>query len=224
MQSVHRIRERIVKSRSSLAHEIRGILGEYGITVPVGIKVLINRLPIILADGDNLLTSYTRGLLQELIEELNLLTIRLKKYNKRVEDIHKNHPIAQRLTTIPGVGPMAATAIIASVADPTIFKNGREFASFLGLVPRQSSSGGKQKLLGISKRGDKYIRTMLIHGARVAVAQTDRINRHSPERSLWINKLRERRGYCKATVALANKNARVIWALMNKGEDFKAVA
>lgn len=224
IQSVHRIRERLVTARSSLACEIRGLLGEYGIVIPQGIRELIKILPTVVADEQNLLTAYTRGLLLELIAELNSLGERVESYNERIKQIHAAHPAAKRLTTIPGVGPLAATAIIATAADPRMFKNGREFAAYLGLVPKQRSSGGKQQLLGISKRGDKYIRTMLIHGARAAVGRNEKINRLSKKRIDWVNRLRERRGYCKTTVALANKNARIVWALLTKEEVYRPAA
>ncbi len=221
IQSVHRIRQRLVESRTSLACEIRGLLGEYGIVIPLGIKELPKEIPEILADQENQLTSFTRKLIQDLFSELLLLTEQVKKYSDLVQTIHDKHPVAQRLTTIPGVGPMAATAILASASDPSLFKNGREFAAYFGLVPRQSSSGGKQQLLGISKRGDRYIRTMLVHGARAAVGHNRRIKGESVKRIEWVQKLRSKKGYNKTAVALANKNARTIWALLNSGESFK---
>jgi transposase len=224
IQSVHRIRERLVTARSSLACEIRGLLGEYGIAIPQGIRELPKTIPAILSDEENELTTFTRDLIQDLFSELLTLTEKVKKYNERIESIHKSHPVAQRLTTIPGVGPIAATAILANAADPNMFKNGREFAAYFGLVPRQSSSGGKQNLLGISKRGDKYIRTMLIHGARAAVGHNKDLKGESQRRLEWVRNLRERKGYNKTAVALANKNARTIWALLKSGENFKAAA
>jgi len=223
IQSIHRIRERLVGARTALANEIRGFMGEYGIVIPVGIRFLIKALPEILNDDANKLTSLTRELIRDLMQELDELTEKVKKYTERIELIHKNHPVAQRLTTIPGVGPIAATAMVASASDPSMFKNGREYAAYLGLVPRQRSTGGKQRMLGISKRGDKYIRTMLIHGARVAVARNESVQR-SVKIQKWVEQLKERRGFCKTTVALANKNARIAWALMSKGENFKAAA
>ena len=223
IQSVHRIRERLVKSRSSLACELRSLIGEYGIVIPKGIKRLPKTVPTIIADQSNQLTSFTRQLIQDLLTELLKKNEEVSKYDKYIQSILKSNEVAQRISTIPGVGPISATAIIAA-ADPNHFKNGREFAAYLGLVPKQRSSGGKQKLLGISKRGDKYIRTMLIHGARVVICRNEKINRNHPKRVDWINGLRERRGYCKTAVALANKNARTIWALMKKEETFKPAA
>ncbi len=224
IQSVHRIRERLVSARSSLACEIRGLLGEYGVVIPQGIRELPKEIPNILADAENQLTTFTRELIQDLFSELLALTEKVKKYNGIIDSIHKNHPVAQRLTTIPGVGPIAATAILANASDPSLFKNGREFAAYFGLVPRQSSSGGKQNLLGISKRGDRYIRLMLIHGARAAVGHNKNLKGESDKRLEWVKKLREKKGYNKTAVALANKNARTIWALLKSGESFKAAA
>ncbi len=224
IQSVHRIRQRLVGARRALACEIRGLLGEYGLVIPTGIRKIPKELPGILADDDNQLTSFTRILLQDLLTELSFLTEKINKYNKYISLICKNDEIAQKLTTIPGVGELAATAIIASVSDPKLFKNGREFAAYLGLVPKQRSSGGKMTYLGISKRGDKYIRTLLIHGARVLVAYADKPDIRRVDRSDWINKVKDRRGYCKAAVALANKTARIAWAVMDKNEVYKPTA
>lgn len=224
IQSAHRIRERLVCARRTLACEIRGLLGEYGIVIPVGIDKLTKELPLILSDDENQLTSFTKDLLKDLIGELSELTKKVEKYNDRIKMIHDSHPVAQRLTTIPGVGVLAATAIIAAAADPKNFKNGREFAAYLGLVPMQRSSGGKQQLLGISKRGDKYIRTMLIHGARVTVGHGQKLRRMPQYRKDWMQSLRERRGFNKTAVALANKNARIAWALMTKEETYKPAA
>lgn len=223
LQSIHRIRQRLVVARTSLACEIRGLLGEYGIVMPTGIRILIKMLPEILAEENNKLTSLTRDLMEDLSTELNSLTEKVKQYNRRIDLIVKNHPVAQRLMTIPGVGPLASTAIVAAVSDPKMFKNGRAFAAYLGLVPKQRSSGGKHKLLGISKRGDKYIRTMLIHGSRVLVAYND-VRQPSVKTKEWVESLRERRGFCKTAVALANKNARIAWALMKKEENYKWAA
>lgn len=224
LQSIHRIRERLVRARTALACEIRGFLGEYGIVLPQGIRVLRREISNVLSDETNLLTSLTRKLIEELVVELSELTEKIERSNERLKEIHLANPISQRLTEIPGVGIIAATAITASITDPTLFKNGRQFAAYLGLVPKQHSSGGKHRMLGMSKRGDKYIRTMLIHGARVAVSRNESVNRNFPHRVAWIKSIRERRGFCKAAVAVANKNARIIWSLMTKDEPLKLAA
>lgn len=223
IQSVHRIRERLVSSKRTLANEIRGLLGEYGLVVSVGLDNLTSKLPEIIADNDNQLTSLTRALVRDLAEELDEIIKKVERYDARVKLIHDNHPVAKQLTTIPGVGPLAATAMLAIAVDPKSFKNGREFAAYLGLVPRQNSSGGKQQLLGISKRGDKYIRTMLIHGTRVTLGHATKRKLHQVpwKRIEWMKDLKERRGFNKTAVAMANKNARIAWALMAKGGYYK---
>ena len=187
--------------------------------MPVGIDSLMANLSEIIANQENQLTSFTRALIRDLTQELHEITDKIEKYNDRVKLIHDFNPVAKQLTTIPGVGPLAATAMLAIAADPNSFKNGRQFAAFIGLVPRQNSSGGKQQLLGISKRGDKYIRTMLIHGARVIVGHaTKRKLKDVPWRRVeWIKDLKNRRGFNKAAVAMANKNARIAWAILAKG-------
>jgi len=221
MQSIHRIRERLVASRTGLVCEIRGFLGEYGIVLPVGIRHVKNELPGLIADEENDLTPFSRELLQNLYSELLELNAKVSKYDSYIRYIHRHHPVANKLATIPGIGMLTATAIVAKVPDPHSFKNGREFAAYLGLVPKQRSSGGKSNMLGISKRGDRYIRTMLIHGARVLVSNTTKMEHNMPTKMKWLQKVKERRGYCKASVAMANKNARICWAVMTKGEEYK---
>ena len=211
MQGIHRVRERLVGARTALCNEIRGLLTEYGIVIPKGIKRLRSELCEILEKNSNVLTSMAMTTFNDLREELCHLDEKVKKYDERIEQIHKAHPVSQRLATIPGVGPVVATAIVSAVGDPHCFKNGRQFAAFLGLVPRQHSTGGKERLLGISKRGDVYIRKLLVHGARSVLQWAGKKN---DQRSCWAIALKKRRGSNRTTVALANKNARVIWALL----------
>lgn len=218
IQNLHRIRERLVKGKTALANEIRSLLHEYGIIIPKGISNIKGKLLNILADEENKLTSLARECFQNLLTEFCEQEEKLKFYNDKLLALHNSHPISQRLSTIPGVGPITATAILTAVGDPKVFNNGREFAAWLGLVPRQNSSGGKTVLLGISKRGDTYIRKLLVHGARSTLRWLEDKN---DKLSTWLKKLIERRGINKASVALANKNARIIWALMTRGEDFK---
>ena len=139
--------------------------------------------------------------------------------NGKVKTTALNHPVCLVLLAIPGIGPMIATALVAAVGDPSVFKNGREMAAWLGLVPRQHSTGGKDRLLGISKRGDVYLRTLLIHGARAAVRVADK---KDDWRSRWMVDLQARRGENIAVVALANKNVRIAWALLTKGEKYQS--
>ena len=217
MQSLHRIRSLLIKSRTATVNQIRGLLSEYGIVIPQQIQNVGACLPDILEDAENELTPITRELFDNLYQQLQNYDKQISFYDKKIEYIAKTDERCKKLTQIEGVGPITATIICTELANTKAFKNGREFASFLGLVPRQNSTGGKQNLLGISKRGDKYIRTLLIHGARSVVC---RAPNKFDKRSLWINKIRETRGYNKACVALANKNARIIWAMLDKNEDY----
>jgi transposase len=152
-------------------------------------------------------------------DEFQQLEGRLDKVDQRIKDIFKSHPVCRQLATVPGVGPLIATALIASVTDPQRFKNGRQFAAYLGLVPRQHTTGGKPKLLGISKVGNRYLRMLLIHGARSIIFHH---RGKQDSRSKWVRQLIERRGWHKANVALANKNARVLWRILTTpGAEFK---
>lgn len=221
MQMLHRIRERLVKQRTAVSNEIRGLLIEYGITIPKGMSQVRDKLPLILGDGDNELSDMGRELICELGEEMRMLGKELDKYEIRIKNIYEGNDRCQRLGEIKGIGPVTATALLYAMSDPHLFKNGREFAAWVGLVPRQRSSGGKQVLLGISKRGDKYLRKLLVHGAR-AVVRT--VGEKNDRRSRWIRKKKESRGYNRASVALANKTARIAWALMATGERYREAA
>lgn len=222
IQSIHRVRSRLVASRTCLANELRGLLSEYGIVLPQGLFKLMKTLVEALehAYEKELLSLSGKILCETLLEELKDLDKRIESIEDKLDIIHKSHEASQRLVQIPGVGKITSTAILAAVGDPKTFKNGRTFAAWIGLVPKQHSSGGKEKLLGISKRGDVYLRTLLIHGARSSIRFLDR---QQPSQSKeWLQKLIERRGKNRAIVALANKNARRIWALLAKKEEYKA--
>lgn len=221
IQSVHRVRERLICQRTALGNQIRGLLAEYGIVVAQGIAQLKKQLPFILEDAENELTPKMRELCAELYEELQLLEDRIGRYEIKIQEIFKSHPVCQKLAQIEGIGPLTATILLTVLSNPTLFKNGRHFAAFLGLVPRQHSSGGKQHLMGISKRGDKYLRRLLIHGARSVIQRVDNKTDH---RSHWLKQLKARRGYNRACVALANKNARIIWALIANDSVYKKAA
>lgn len=221
IQMLHRIRERLIKERTALTNEIRGFLAERGIVVPKGINYIKKQLPLILEDGDNELSAMGREFFARLLEELRRLEKELEVYEEKIEYTYQNHESCQRLGEIDGVGPITATAILYAVSDPHLFKNGREFSAWLGLVPKQRSSGSKELLLGISKRGDKYLRKLLIHGARAVVNMCE--NRRD-KRSRWIKEKKASRGYNRASVALANKNARIIWALLARGERYRQAA
>ncbi len=218
LQGLHRIRQSVVKQRTALANQIRGLLGEYGIVVARGIGQVRSRIPEILEDGENGLTDRFRGWLAELLEAFRTLDERIEQYKQEIQREHAANAMCQRLSAIPGVGPLSATAIVASYGDGQQFSDGRQFAASIGLVPRQHTTGDKPRLLGISKRGDKYIRTLLIHGARSVIY---RIEGKTDSLSRWLQSLVARRGKNKAAVALANKNARIIWALLARGECYE---
>jgi transposase len=210
-QALHRVRERLVKARTALINEIRGLLGEYGIVLPQGITKFRKGLLPMLEKAQAKLTALGREIFRQLYEEWLTLEKQLVYYNKQLEAICQAHPVCQRLLTIPGIGPLTATALVAAVTEATHFKNGRQLAAWLGLVPRQHSTGGKPRLLGISKRGDRYLRKLLVHGARATLRW---IKLKSGRRSQWVRALIERRGTNRAVVALANKNARIAWVLL----------
>jgi transposase len=217
IQSIHRIRSERVKQRTATVNQIRGLLGEYGIVVPKGINQLRRALPEIAEDMENGLTEAFRNLLEDLRRDLAHLDERVKQLEKEIQKVARKDEAAKRLQTIPGIGPITATALAADLGDARHFKRGREVSAFLGLTPRQHSSGGKAKLSGISKRGDTYLRTLLIHGARAALRTAG--NKTDP-RSRWVIRVGERRHRNIAAVALANKNARIAWALLSRGETF----
>jgi transposase len=221
IQSLHRARSMAVAHRTAQANQIRGLLMEYGVVIPQGIGNLRKALPGVLEDADNELSGMFRELLAELREELGRLDGRIAGYDARIKDLSRQSELCQRLMTIPGVGPMSATALVAAVADTSVFKSGREMAAWLGLVPRQHSTGGKPKLLGISKRGDAYLRKLLIDGARAALRVADK---KQDRRSRWVLEVAGRRGHNIAAVALANKNARAAWVLLRRGEVYMATA
>jgi transposase len=224
LQSLNRIRSRLVAARTALINEARGLLGEYGVVLPKGSSWVRKRLAesVDQALAEAKMTTMSRRLFEDLLEELAVLEVRIKRYDAQVQAIHRSHPVCQRLARIPGVGPVTTTAVVGAVGDPLAFKNGRQFAAWLGLVPRQYSSGGKERLLGISKRGDVHLRTLLIHGARTVIRHRD--ENAQDKRGKWLNSLIERRGVNRATVALANKNARSMWVLMARGEDYREAA
>jgi transposase len=219
IQSLHRIRERLINSRTRLVNQTRGILAEYGIVIPKGIYQLHKELPIILEDAENELTMMAREFLSELKDELSELDEKIKGYNEKLDTVFRNNDLCKKISKIEGVGPIIATAMVSSVGDVTVFKNGRQMSAWLGLVPRQNSSGDKKMLFGISKRGDSYLRKLLIHGSRSVV---HRAKNKTDRRSCWINDLVARRGSNKACVAVANKNVRLICAVMKKKGEYMA--
>jgi transposase len=215
MQSLHRVRSRLVRERTALGNQIRGLLAEYGLIVPKRLPCLRKALPRFLDDAGNGLTADFRALLEDLRGELEQLEERVAKQTDRIECLAKKDRRAQKLMTIPGIGVLTATALASELGDGSAFAKGRDVAAYLGLTPRQSSSGGKQRLLGISKHGDRYLRTLLIHGARAALNAAVRKEKQDP-RSRWATEISGRRHKNIAAVAVANKNARIAWALLSR--------
>ena len=221
IQSLHRIRNRFVQERTAIVNQMRGLLMEYGVILPQGINKARSMIPDVLEDAENELSHIARGFISDLYQQLQLKDEKVTEYEIMLKEIFKNHDACKRIEKIEGVGLMTATAIIADIGDAKEFKNGRHLAAFLGLVPKQYSSGNKQTLLGISKRGDSYIRSLLIHGARSVIC---RCAKKEDKKSKWIQSIKERRGANKAAVALANKNARTIWALLTNDTEYKKAA
>lgn len=221
IQALHRIRNRLVGSRTALSNQTRGLLLELGIALPQGIAHLRMQLPRIVEDVDNSLTLLERDYLSDLYSELVELDEKVTSYDTKLSIICKQSEECRRLMKVPGIGPLSATAIVAAVGQAKEFKNGRELSAWLGLVPRQDSSGGKTKLQGISKRGDTYLRTLLIHGAR-AVLFRHRTREDDPGQ--WIRGVYARRGMNRAIVAQANKTARIAWAVLARGEEYRTAA
>src|SRR3990172_1085887 len=189
--AVHRARSLRVDERTALVNQIRGLLGEFGITVAQGIDRLRRALPAILEDGENGLPGLARETFAELLEQLRAVDVCVAHYDRRIETLAREMESAKRLMAIAGIGPITATALVATVGDAKVFSHGRQFAAWLGLTPRQHSSGGKSKLGRISKRGDVYLRTLLIHGARSVLRLT--ATKTDPK-SRWAEALKQRSG------------------------------
>jgi transposase len=215
--ALHRVRALLIRERTALMNQIRGLLAEDGIVIAQG-SAALRRTVAELEDNENGPTPILREILVEMSERLRLFEERLKGYDSRITGFARNDQQVVRLMAVEGVGPITATALVATVGDARQFRTGRELSAWLGLTPRQYSSGERTVLLGISKRGDRYLRTLLIHGARSALYYAAR--RHS-RRSEWLEGLKKRRGTNIAAVALANKNARVLWALLRRAEDYR---
>ena len=217
IQALHRIRQEQVRQRTALVNQIRGLLSEYGVVISRRVESLRNALPDILEDAENRLTANFRILLKGLQEDLLHLDDRIGSQDQAIKKLSLEHEGAKRLQQLRGIGPITATALIAAIGDGRQFARGRDAAAWCGLVPGQHSSGGKSKLLGISKRGDTYLRTLMIHGARAvlktAQSKDDRL-------SQWLQKLCNRRNKNIAAVALANKTMRMAWALLVRGQDY----
>jgi transposase len=221
MQMLHRIRSRLVGNRTQLGNQIRGLLAEYGVIIPLHLSHLRRQLIELTSEPHSQLTPFAQELFVSLYEELCGIDERIQAMERRIQQAFQREEACQKIAQVEGVGPLIATAIVAAIANGKAFRNGRELSAWLGLVPRQHSSGDKQRLLGISKRGDPYLRMLLIHGARSVVY---RCVTKTDSRSRWIADKQRRLGTTKACVAVANKNARIIWALLAKDEPYRRAA
>lgn len=214
--TVHRARQLLVAERTALVNQTRGLLADYGLIVPTGIGALRRLWPTLLEAPD--LPPLAREVFTDLADRLRAVDARITTYDRRVEQLARQTEPAQRLMQVPGVGPITATAVVATVGDGHVFKNGRQFAAWLGMVPRQHASGGTRRLGRITKRGDVYLRTLLIHGARAVMRH---LARRTDATSRWVTALQARRGFNKAVVALAAKQARILWALLTTGRPYQ---
>jgi transposase len=221
MLALHRVRALLIRERTALMNQMRGLLAECGIVAAPGAAHLRRALAEIRGADDDRISEVLRRLLVEMSDRLRSFEQRLAEYDQQITHMARRDDRAVPLMAVPGVGPLIATALIAAVGDAQQFKSGRQLSAWLGLVPREHSSGERRVLLGISKRGDRYLRTLLIHGPRSALHYAVR---RRDRRSVWVTALRERCGANIAAVALANKNARVLWVLLSRNEKFRVPA
>ena len=216
--ALHRARQGMVRARTAQANQIRGLLAEFGLIIPQGITHLYQRVPLLLEEAKDELPGVFQNLVQRLLAHLKLLDRQVDETELQIQLWHRSNPLSRKLEKIPGIGPLTASAMVAAVGDAKSFDSGRQLAAWLGLVPKQHSSGGKPTLLGISKRGDCYLRTLLIHGARAVIYALNR----KPPVAGWLTNLLARRDKNLVAVALANKNARIIWALLAHDREFRS--
>lgn len=212
IQAIHRVRESLVHQRTALINQVRGLLGERGITIAKSPAAFKRAMPEVLKECEGELTRFCQTLMMELFQEFNALETRIALAETYIKSFMKQSALCKKIVAVAGIGPITATAIVAAIGEAKEFKNGRHLAAWLGLVPKQYSSGGKSRLRGISKRGNTYLRTLLIQGARAVLIY---VAGKSDARSRWLQELIVRRGYNRAAVALANKNARVVQALLS---------
>ncbi len=210
---LHRTRALLIKHRTRIANTIRAHLAEFGITESIGRMGLYRLIDMIVAGEDERITQITRCAMMPLVEQHHLLQEQILDLDRQVMAWNRSSDVSKRLATIPGIGPLTASALVASIGDASNFKNGRSLAAFIGLVPRQSSSGGKDRLGKISKRGDHYLRRLLVIGGLAVIRYAQRHGTRRP----WLVKLLQRRTALIAAVAMANKMARIAWVLMARG-------
>jgi len=218
IQAVHRARSGLMDQRKAKSNQLRGLASEYGLVAPKELLHLRLAIPRWLEDQENGLSERFRRVLRGLWRDLQTLDERIEELDREIEQIARADPLAMRLQKVRGIGPLTATALLATVGDASQFSSGRAMAASFGLTPKQNSSGGKERLLGISKRGDAYLRSLLVHGARAVIrtaqAKTDRL-------SIWVMRIATTRHPNIAAVALANKTARIAWAMLTKGTDYR---
>lgn len=219
LQAIQRSREMLVHSRTGLSNHIRGLLLEFGVVIPQGFAALHRQIPEILEDGDNELPDLYRPTLHLLYQRLCDLRDDLKRLNSEIETLVKQNPACERLTALEGVGPIGSVLLFATLGTGEAFVNGRQFSAYLGLTPKQYSSGGKVNLVGISRRvANKRLRAVLIQGARSYV---HKMKEPGSAKDRWLAALIERSGHGKAAVALANKNVRTAWAMLTQGTEYR---
>ncbi len=216
--SLHRIRQGLIKDRTARINRLRGLLAEFGLIMPKGRYPAQNTIGGILEDAENGLPMLARELLHDVWQSIRTLNEEILKYDRKLYALANQMKAAKRLMSIPGIGEITATAVVATVNDAKHFETSRSFSAWIGLVPRQYTTGGVVRLGRISKRGEKHIRTSLIHGARAVIANC---KNKTDKTSMWVKDLVERRGFKRATVALAAKNARLIWALLHSEKEYQ---
>jgi len=217
IQSLQRIAERLVKVRTGDVNQLRGLLSEYGTVVGLGISTLMNAMPDIIEDASNELTVTARSFIQRIYENIKRTSLQIEEVKTQLIELVKDKQAYKLLLTVPGVGPVIATAIMAAVGDVNVFKNGRQLAAWIGLTPSQYASGEKNRMGKITKRGNSALRKYLIHGARTVLNWCEK---KDDVLSCWLKKLKERMHGCKAVVALANKLARIIWSVLSSKQSF----
>jgi transposase len=228
VMALHALRAGAMTTRNAQANRLRGLLAEFGIVVPQGISQVYQRVPEALEDASNELPVFVRFALQAEYEQLKLQELHLQSLHSMLQRWHRECAASRAVERIPGIGMLGASALVASMGEASHYANGRQVSAWTGIVPKQHSSGGKQRLLGISKRGDAYLRTLLIHGARSVIAALKKRLKAGLDPSLfsrterWVLALMNRRNANVAAVALANKNVRTAWALLAHGKPYEA--
>lgn len=217
---VHRARTLVMANRTAQVNQIRGLLGEFGLVVPHGVARLRRELPGILEDAENGLPALAREVLAGLLDQFHELDARIAAYDRQIRALAAASEPARRLMQVEAIGPQTATALVAGMGDPHVFKSGRSYAASLGITPRQNSSGGTDRLGSITRQGDRYLRTLLIHGARAYLRIVDK---RTDGKSAWARRLKERRHVNVVAVALAAKHARIAWAMLAKGTEYRPV-